>query len=84
MSDRWGLGLAAAAALCCALPLLATAGIAGAAWAAFREHCVWAGLSIGSVVLALLWRARRAPGNRPRSAQGRTAALGDPPPRELR
>jgi hypothetical protein len=84
MSDRWGLGLVAAAALCCALPLLVTAGFARAAWAAFREHWVWAGLSIGSVVLAVLWRARRAPGNRPRFARGRTAALVDPPRRELR
>ncbi len=84
MSDRWGLGFVAAAALCCALPLLVTAGFAGAAWAAFREHWVWAGLLIGSVVLVVLWRARRAPGNRPRSARGRTAALVDPPRRELR
>ena len=84
MSGRWGLGLVAAAALCCALPLLVTAGFAGAAWAAFREHWVWAGLSIGSVVLAVLWRARRGPGNRPRSARSRTAALVDPRRRELR
>ena len=60
MSDRWGLSLVAAAALCCALPLLVTAGIAGAAWAALREHWFWAVLSIGSVVLAVRWRARRA------------------------
>jgi len=59
MSERWGLGLVAAAALCCALPLLVTAGIAGAAWAALREHWLWAVLSIGSVVLAVRWRARR-------------------------
>ncbi len=60
MSDRWGLGLVAAAALCCALPLLITAGIAGAAWAALSEHWFWAVLSIGSVALAVRWRARRA------------------------
>lgn len=60
MSDRWSLGLVAAAALCCALPLLVTAGIVGAAWAVVREHWLWGALSIGSALLAVIWRARRA------------------------
>ena len=61
MADRWTVGLVVAAVLCCAAPLLISAGIAGAAWAALRDHWGWAALALGGVAgvaLAILWRAR--------------------------
>jgi multisubunit Na+/H+ antiporter MnhE subunit len=61
-SDRWTLGLVVAAAICCAAPLLIGAGMAGAAWAALRDHWGWAALVLGGVagvaVLAMRRRAR--------------------------
>lgn len=61
MAGRWTVGLVVAAVLCCAAPLLITAGIAGAAWGAMRAHWGWAAAGVGLVALALaprLWRGR--------------------------
>lgn len=59
MSDRWTVGLVVAAVLCCAAPLLVTAGIAGAGWAALRAHWGWAALALAGVAGVVLWRMRR-------------------------
>ncbi len=63
MSDRWSLGLVVAAIVCCAVPVLIAAGIAGATWALVREHWAWATAGLGLAALGvLLWvRGMREP-----------------------
>jgi len=52
MADRWTIGLMVAAVFCCAAPLLIGAGLAGAAWAALRDHWGWVVLALGGVAWA--------------------------------
>ena len=59
MADRWTVGLVVAAVLCCAAPVLISAGIAGAAWGAVRAHWGWVVVGVGLVALALVPRLRR-------------------------
>lgn len=58
-SDRWTIGIVVAAAVCCAAPLLVGAGMAGAAWAALRDHWGWAALALGGVAGIVLVRLTR-------------------------
>ncbi len=61
MSDRWtGVGLLVAAVLCCAGPVLISAGLAGAAWGIVRQHWGWMAAGAGLVAfVVVVLRLRR-------------------------
>ena len=60
MSDRLSVGLLAAAALCCAGPVLIGTGLAAAAWGLVRGHWPWLAAAAALVVLVVAVRARNA------------------------
>ncbi len=60
MPDRWSVGLLVAAVLCCAGPLLISAGLASAAWGMLRQHWGWFAAGLGLVAVVALLRVRRA------------------------
>ncbi len=59
MSERWSLGLLVAAVLCCAGPVLISAGLASAAWGIPRQHWAWFAAGLGLVTFVVLLRLRR-------------------------
>jgi sugar phosphate permease len=58
MSDRWTVGLAVGAVVCCAAPALIGAGFTGVLWGVVRDHWGWVVGGLGLMALAIIPRLR--------------------------